>query len=367
MHTQQSENFMAAYLDAGSALRIDPTLEKEVTFSFALRKSPDQKAAPICRKEATFTFNKGADNRGWKECVPASQVEDGQLYFTVEVREGSVASENITITVKLESHPDCPHAVFKVKPSTAMARLMESYCSKHHLRPDKVKLKYVDKKTGIAKQVEADQSASDLDMSLENEELLAYVKDEEVEAVMKRAAVGLLEAAEAMEKCSFQPRKALQQLDSQKRAREQAEKAAAKEREKAEVFEAETTKLPTKDKDRGEAETKKKIHDIATDGVSSPVAPTGAPSAAGAEHRPESAFPSRHSLASKEDEKAEELPEPKAKKKGKKNESFGFEELDAPGPKTVQILKPCPQVTFYSKCGRALTCKNLCQVCSTGT
>jgi len=37
--------------------------------------------------------------------VPAAQVEEGPLYFTVEVREGSVASENITITVKLESHP----------------------------------------------------------------------------------------------------------------------------------------------------------------------------------------------------------------------------------------------------------------------
>jgi len=42
---------MAAYLDAGSAVRIDPNLEKEVTFSFALRKSPDQKSSPICRKE----------------------------------------------------------------------------------------------------------------------------------------------------------------------------------------------------------------------------------------------------------------------------------------------------------------------------
>ena len=50
---------------------------------------------------------------------------------------------------------------------------------------------------------------------------------------MKRANVGLLEAAEAMEKCSFQPRKALQQLDSQKRAREQAEKAAQRELEQS--------------------------------------------------------------------------------------------------------------------------------------
>ena len=44
---------MAAYLDAGSALRIDPTFEKEVTFSFALRKSPDQNAPVLCRKEVS--------------------------------------------------------------------------------------------------------------------------------------------------------------------------------------------------------------------------------------------------------------------------------------------------------------------------
>ena len=42
---------MAAYLDAGSALRIDPAFEKEVTFSFALRKSPDQNSPVLCRKE----------------------------------------------------------------------------------------------------------------------------------------------------------------------------------------------------------------------------------------------------------------------------------------------------------------------------
>ena len=42
----------------------------KVTFTFALRKAPDQKSVVMCRKEATFTFNKGADNRGWKECVP---------------------------------------------------------------------------------------------------------------------------------------------------------------------------------------------------------------------------------------------------------------------------------------------------------
>ena len=60
------------------------------------------------------------------------------------------------------------------------------------------------------------------------EELLAVYKDDEVEAVMKKAGVTLLEAAEAMEKSAGQPRKALAQLDSVKRAREQAEKAEKK-------------------------------------------------------------------------------------------------------------------------------------------
>ena len=39
----QDACFMAAYLDAGNALRIDPTFEQEVTFTFALRKAADQK------------------------------------------------------------------------------------------------------------------------------------------------------------------------------------------------------------------------------------------------------------------------------------------------------------------------------------
>ena len=50
-----------------------------------------------------------------------------------------------------------------------MQRLMESYCSKHHFRHDKVKLKYFDKKSGTAKEVLSDQTPSDLGMSLEHE------------------------------------------------------------------------------------------------------------------------------------------------------------------------------------------------------
>lgn len=57
----------------------------QVTFTFTLRKTPDQKAAAICRKEATFTFKKDSDNRGWRECVPSAAIDDGLVYLTVEV------------------------------------------------------------------------------------------------------------------------------------------------------------------------------------------------------------------------------------------------------------------------------------------
>ena len=145
-------------------------------------------------------------------------------------------------------------------------------------------------------------------------------QDTEVEQVMKRAGVGLLEAAEAMEKCSFQPRKALQMLDSQKRAREQAEKAEKKAREplQAEADEAGSGKV----KNRGEPEGKKK-------GGDEDPPPDASSAASGVDRRPESAFPSRHSLASKEEDN-QEVPEPKSKKKVKKGEAFGFEELDQP-------------------------------------
>jgi len=45
--------------------------------------------------------------RGWKEFVPAGQVEDGPLYFTVEVRAGSVSdtADNLTIIVRLNPKP----------------------------------------------------------------------------------------------------------------------------------------------------------------------------------------------------------------------------------------------------------------------
>lgn len=151
---------------------------------------------------------------------------------------------------------------------------------------------------------------------------------------MKRAGVGLLEAAEAMEKCSFQPRKALQMLDSQKRAREQAEKAEKKARDQVEADaddsgsgkqdEAASGKL----KNRGEPESKKKAGEEDAADAADALA-SAAAAAAGVERRPESAFPSRHSLASKEEEK-EEVVEAKSKKKGKRGDTFGFEDLDQP-------------------------------------
>ena len=58
--------------------------------------------------------------------------------------------------------------------------------------------------------MEPEQTPSDLGMSADTEELVAIVTDEEVDAVMKRGGVGLLEAAEALDRCGYLPRKALQ-------------------------------------------------------------------------------------------------------------------------------------------------------------
>ena len=163
------------------------------------------------------------------------------------------------------------------------------------------------------------------------------MQDTEVETVMKRAGVGLLEAAEAMEKCSFQPRKALQMLDWQKRAREQAEKAEKKARDQVEADADEAGSGKQDDagsgklKNRGEPESKKKVgEEDAPDAADASASASAA--AAGVERRPESAFPSRHSLASKEEEK-EEVVEAKSKKKGKRGDTFGFEDLDQPSSK----------------------------------
>eukprot|EP00960_Hanusia_phi_P074189 768177-Hanusia_phi.AAC.9 len=265
--TQGSEaGFMAAYLDAGHALHADPSFEMQVTFTFTLRKTPDQKAVAICRKEATFTFKKDSDNRGWRECVPSAAIDDGLVYLTVEVREGAVATENITISVKLEK---CRDVSFKVKPSTAMQKLMDSYCLKQHLRIEKVRFEYLDKKSGriqvavmiwewvdpssnniFFQMVEPEQTPSDLGMSADSEELVAIVIDEEIDAVMKRGGVGLLEAAEALDRCGYLPRKALQLVDSIQKAKAKAE-SIKKEKE----IEENVKKVKVKQ----EPESKKKV------------------------------------------------------------------------------------------------------------
>ncbi len=61
----------------------------QVTFTFTLRRTLDPAEAPVCRKEATFTFKRETDNRGWRECIPPAATElcaDARLYLTVEVR-----------------------------------------------------------------------------------------------------------------------------------------------------------------------------------------------------------------------------------------------------------------------------------------
>ena len=52
----------------------------------------------------------------------------------------------------------------------------------------------------------------------------AVFEDDEIEAVMERTSVGLLEAAEAMQTCDFQPRKAKLFIESQTIAGLAAEK-----------------------------------------------------------------------------------------------------------------------------------------------
>jgi len=57
----------------------------------------------------------------------------------------------------------------------------------------------------------------------------AVFEDDEIEAVMERTSVGLLEAAEAMQTCDFQPRKAILFIESQTNAALAAEKKAAEQ------------------------------------------------------------------------------------------------------------------------------------------
>jgi hypothetical protein len=60
-------------------------------------------------------------------------------------------------------------------------------------------------------------------------DLLAFFEDDEMESVMERASVGLLEAAEAMAQCNFRMRKALNMIESQKNAELVSEKKAAEQ------------------------------------------------------------------------------------------------------------------------------------------
>lgn len=133
---------LAAYLDASHALRETPDFSKLVTFTFTARRTPSTTGPTVCRKEATFTFKKDTDNRGWRECIPlpSNGEADGKLYLAVEVKEGAVATENLTIVCKVDTH-QCADVRVKWKQSGSMQKLMESYCSRQHLRPDKVSFK----------------------------------------------------------------------------------------------------------------------------------------------------------------------------------------------------------------------------------
>jgi hypothetical protein len=83
-------------------------------------------------------------------------------------------------------------------------------------------------------------------------DLLAFFEDDEMESVMERASVGLLEAAEAMAKCHFAPRKALSMIESQKNAELAAEKKAAEQACSEKIEEQEKNNRERKDAEENE-------------------------------------------------------------------------------------------------------------------
>jgi len=78
------------------------------------------------------------------------------------------------------------------------------------------------------------QTLADLGAVLGGEEknFQSVFEDDEIEAVMERTSVGLFEAAEAMQTCDFQPRKAILFIESQTNAGIAAEKKAAEQAHK---------------------------------------------------------------------------------------------------------------------------------------
>jgi hypothetical protein len=71
-------------------------------------------------------------------------------------------------------------------------------------------------------------------------DILAILENDAIQALMEQANVSLLEAAEAMEKCSFQPRKAYMLIESRENAalatgKEAAEQACKDKREEKEM------------------------------------------------------------------------------------------------------------------------------------
>ena len=204
--------FLAAYLDASMSLRENPDMEKQVTFTFEARRRDG--GGVICRKEATFTFCKDSDNRGWRDCIPYT--DNSAIELTVHIQDGAVATDRIKLTFKLDPAKHAQHSsgesdvVFNCKGSQAMLQLLDSYCLRQHLRPEKVSFRVTPKHgPGEDKNVEGESTPSDLGLQ-DGDFVLVTVKDDEVDAVVQKSKCHLLEAAEALEKCSYQPRKALQ-------------------------------------------------------------------------------------------------------------------------------------------------------------
>mmetsp|Transcript_55072 Transcript_55072/g.130279 ORF Transcript_55072/g.130279 Transcript_55072/m.130279 type:complete len:624 (+) Transcript_55072:73-1944(+) len=215
---------VAVYLDATYALFEDSHLEKRVTFAFALCSAGH--SFPQFRKEATFKYGKEARFRGWQNYATLGPAWNGPIELSVEICEGAIEmSKGISISIIVDG---CEEVCFPVKQGSALSNVLDSYCSRQHLRPANVIFKYLNRALGTTTNVEAEQTPSDLGMLNDKEYIFGKVNDKELEMVMKKTGCSMPEVAEALDNSEYQPRKAIQLLESSKKALAAAAESQAK-------------------------------------------------------------------------------------------------------------------------------------------
>mmetsp|Transcript_32919 Transcript_32919/g.75027 ORF Transcript_32919/g.75027 Transcript_32919/m.75027 type:complete len:223 (-) Transcript_32919:1841-2509(-) len=134
-------------------------------------------------------------------------------------------SKGISISIIVDG---CEEVCFPVKQGSALSNVLDSYCSRQHLRPANVIFKYLNRALGTTTNVEAEQTPSDLGMLNDKEYIFGKVNDKELEMVMKKTGCSMPEVAEALDNSEYQPRKAIQLLESSKKALAAAAESQAK-------------------------------------------------------------------------------------------------------------------------------------------